>query len=181
MTKHARAARPGGSDFWPISWNGTRFMDVGGAADSADVLGDIRVKGGFVVRQAHHKRKRCWARVGWKVIRRHSSSFVVWALKGSGETANRVGMARRGGQEAEEGKLPHSISNFIISGGSRECRVPLRLRSPRQARGLRFAPTGRAGAARRRASPDVHIKSQTVIGASRKLRAERRERGWNEV
>ncbi len=31
---------------------------------------------------------------------------------------------QRGGQEAEAGKLPHSISNFIISGGSRECRVP---------------------------------------------------------
>ncbi len=91
-------------------------------------------------------RKRCWAGVGWKLIRRYSSPFVVWALKPEGgrpngwgwpapsaslpsgssgstrcsDRASAAGKPTRGGQEAEEGKLPHSISNFIIARASRE-------------------------------------------------------------
>ena len=60
--------------------------------------------------------------LGSSGVEAHSSSSIVWALKA-------VGDAQRGedgcGQlpklrEAEEGKLPHSISNFIITGASSE-------------------------------------------------------------
>ncbi len=112
-----------------------RFMDVGlrppkgfgpqvgGAADGVAALGDIGVKGGF------EETRR--GGLGSSGVEGHSSSIVVIRRLGVerlGGTANRVGMARpfgsaqgrRGGQEAEEGKLPHSISNFILSGASRE-------------------------------------------------------------
>ncbi len=97
-----------------------------------------------------------------------------------------------GQQESERGKVPQSISNFILSGASRECRVPLRLRSPRSAaagfptksagtqttRRARFAPTGRAGVLRltlRTVSESRTAKWRVWIGPVRREGADQRQ------
>ncbi len=142
-----------------------RFMDVGGAADGADALGDIGVKGGPPPEglppaptagqagsgpQGGFEQTRRGG-LGWSGVEGHSCQWPVagdkrpvasdqgqatggkrpatreqrpFGFAHRSETSGSKTQGLRGGQEADAGKLPHSISSFIVSGASRECRVP---------------------------------------------------------